>query len=113
LITHGVIQSQQLCLSPFLSRKVRTISNLPFALVVVVTIDLVIIVAVVAVAVVVVVVVLPQICHTHPNTVTGRRPSFRKSEFLWRGMISAKLTIACSHQYSKICCKKNQKSQKN
>jgi hypothetical protein len=82
LITLGVIQSQHLCLSPFLSRKVRTISNLPLALVVVVAIDLVIIVAVVAVVVVVVVVVVvPRICHTHPNTVTGRGPCFRKSEF--------------------------------
>jgi hypothetical protein len=77
LITSGVIQPQHLCLSPFLSRKARTIIHLPFSLVVVVAVDLVIIVAVVAVSVavavvvVVVVVVFPRICHTHPNTVIG------------------------------------------
>jgi hypothetical protein len=50
LITLGVIQSQRLCLSPFLSRKVRTISDLPLALLVV-AVDLVIVVVVVTVAV--------------------------------------------------------------
>jgi hypothetical protein len=80
LITLGVIQSQHLCLSPFLSRKVCTISDLPFTLVVF-AVDLVIVVAVVAVAVVVVVVVVvvvQRVCCTHRNAVTGRRPFFEK-----------------------------------
>ena len=78
MITLGVIQSQHLCLSPFLSRKVCTISDLPFALVVF-AVDFVIIVAVVAVAGVVVVVL--RVCCTHLNTVTGRRPFFEKFAF--------------------------------
>jgi ABC-type protease/lipase transport system fused ATPase/permease subunit len=87
LITPGVIRSQHLCLSPFLSRKVVcTISDLPFALFVF-AVDLVIVVAVVAVAVVVVVVV-QRVCCTHRNTVTGRRPFFEKFAFSKRGMPS-------------------------
>ena len=71
MITLGLIQSQHLCLSPFLSRKARTIRELPFALVVIVAVDLVVAVAAVAV------VGVPRICQTHRNTVTGRRPFFK------------------------------------
>jgi hypothetical protein len=86
LITLGVVQSQHLCLSTFLSRKVCTISDLPFALVVF-AVDLVIVVAVVAVTVVVVVVV-QRVCCTHRNTVTGRCPFFERFAFSKRGMPS-------------------------
>jgi hypothetical protein len=87
LITLGVIQSQHLCLSPFLSRIVCTISDLPFALVVF-AVDLVIVVAVVAAAVVVVVVVVQRVCCTQRNTVTGRCPFFEKFAFSKLGMPS-------------------------